>query len=320
MDAPATARRWPAAVALVLFTASCSVQEPSHVHGAASAQSLREARGVVDDDRIREASGLVASRQHRGVLWVHNDSGDNARLFALSTRAKVLGTFYLKDVRARDWEDIAIGPGPEADRHYLYVGDIGDNALRRQHITVYRIPEPDIHPEQPPAEHVLEGVERLKFTYPDGPHNSETLMIDPVSGDLLVVTKSLGRHRLYRAAAPLRPDTTTMLAYEGALQLPPSGGLLQLTVAGDLSPTGRWALIKTYDAVYRWKTGPNGIFEGVPSAMPYVPEPQGEALAWAVDESGYFTLSEEAGGVPAVLYYYPLTRRDGQVHPAGLQH
>ena len=39
--------------------------------------------------------------------------------------------------------------------------------------------------------------------------------------------------------------------------------------------------------------------------LPYIEEPQGEAVGWATDARGYYTISEEAGGVPAHLYYYP---------------
>jgi hypothetical protein len=46
--------------------------------------------GVVQNDQIREASGIVASRQNPGVLWVHNDSGDSARVFAINEKGEFL--------------------------------------------------------------------------------------------------------------------------------------------------------------------------------------------------------------------------------------
>lgn len=42
--------------------------------------------GVVECNDIKEASGIVASRVNPGVLWVHNDSGDKARTFAMVKR------------------------------------------------------------------------------------------------------------------------------------------------------------------------------------------------------------------------------------------
>ena len=78
--------------------------------------------GVVQYDPLREASGLVASRSHPGVLWAHNDSGDDPRLYALTTSGRHLGVFTLDGAEARDWEDLAIGPGPEPGVDYLYAG------------------------------------------------------------------------------------------------------------------------------------------------------------------------------------------------------
>lgn len=286
---------------------------------ATAAIALRETRGEVEDDRIREASGLAASRNHRGVLWVHNDSGDTSRVFAINTQGKSLGTFYLPQARARDWEDMAIGPGPEAGRDYLYIGDIGDNLVRRQQITVYRVPEPAVRPHQAPMDSTLGGVEAIVLTYPDGPQNSETLMVDPANGDLYLVTKSRGAQAVYRA--PLAPAGGAAFVLERLAEVAMRGsvGLTQLAVGGDTSPSGRWTLLKSYDSIYRYENTRDPWYANDPVAMPYVPEPQGEAVAWAADESGYFTLSEEAGGVSAILYYYPLAPREGQIRSAMLR-
>ncbi|MDZ4700979.1 MAG: hypothetical protein SH809_14825, partial [Rhodothermales bacterium] len=157
------------------------------------------------------------------------------------------------------------------------------------------------------------------LTYPDGPHNSETLMVDPATGDLYIVTKSSGRQAVYRA--PLAPAGGAAFVLErvGEVALRGSVSLTQRAVAGDISPSGRWSLVKSYDVVYRYEAGLDPWYADTPEAMPYVPEPQGEAIAWAADESGYFTLSEEAGGVPAILYYYPLSPREGQIRSAMLR-
>ncbi len=50
------------------------------------------------------------------------------------------------------------------------------------------------------------GVDTLTLRYPDGPHDSEALMVDPRSGDLYVVVKHLagGPAAVYRAPAGLR--------------------------------------------------------------------------------------------------------------------
>ena len=48
----------------------------------------------------------------------------------------------------------------------------------------------------------LTGVEALQLTYPDGPSDAEVLLVDPTTGDLVIVTKSLlGASRVFEAAA-----------------------------------------------------------------------------------------------------------------------
>jgi len=83
--------------------------------------------GVLESAMISEASGMAASRKNAGVFWVHNDSGDIGRVFAINGKGEVLGVYELAGVLARDFEDIAVGPGPEPNENYLYVGDTGDN-------------------------------------------------------------------------------------------------------------------------------------------------------------------------------------------------
>ena len=68
--------------------------------------------GVIRSELMREISGIVASRQNPGVLWVHNDSGDRPRIYAIDTKGDLLGICNVGGATERDWEDIAIGPGP----------------------------------------------------------------------------------------------------------------------------------------------------------------------------------------------------------------
>ena len=76
-----------------------------------SAVEAKKLIGRVNDRRIKEASGLVASRKNKGVLWTHNDSGDRARVFAISTEdGHVLHELSVRGAGARDWEDLALSP------------------------------------------------------------------------------------------------------------------------------------------------------------------------------------------------------------------
>ena len=119
-----------AVLSLLPLTSSCALAAQSGEFGPG-----RRA-GIVRSELIREASGIVASRRNPGVLWVHNDSGDMARVFAITASGEFLGVCNIAGATARDWEDIAIGPGPDPDQHYLYLGDIGDNQAKYPDVTV----------------------------------------------------------------------------------------------------------------------------------------------------------------------------------------
>ena len=266
--------------------------------------------GVVQYDLLQEASGLVASRAHPGVLWTHNDSGDGPRLYALSTSGRHLGVFTLEGAEARDWEDIAIGPGPEPGVDYLYAGDIGDNDAQQELKYVYRVIEPAVDADQAPVDTTLSGVSTVTVRYPDGPSDAETLLVDPLTSDLYVLTKRSTEVAIYRAAAPHSTSDVIDMEHTGTLaveRVPAAPAAGQGAVGGDISPSGLEVLLKTYVKVYYWKraSSAEALFSGSPQTLRYTPEPQGEAIAWAADESGYFTLSEGAPSIPAALYFYP---------------
>ena len=76
-----------------------------------------------------------------------------------------------------------------------------------------------------------------------------------------------------------------------------------LVTAGDLSPWGEVTL-RTETSGFLWRSGGDGLaraLEREACPIPIAAEAQGEALAFAADGSGYFTVSE--GGF-AMLYYY----------------
>src|SRR5262245_65581222 len=80
---------------------------------------------TIKDKSISESSGLVASRTSPGAYWTHNDSGDGPFIYAFDTRGDSLGIFRVNSAQARDWEDIAAGPGPKLNGWYFSFGDFG---------------------------------------------------------------------------------------------------------------------------------------------------------------------------------------------------
>ena len=103
-----------------------------------------------------------------------------------------------------------MGPGPTAERSYLYVGDIGDNGRTRSSIDVYRVAEPTV---TGPGNATLDP-DRLRLRYPDGAHNAETLLVD-TDGAIYVLTKQSGSATIFRAPPGLVDGSTTTLTEVG---------------------------------------------------------------------------------------------------------
>lgn len=266
--------------------------------------------GTLQAPSLNEVSGLAVSRRNPGVLWVHNDSGGAPALYAINAQGTLLGSYTISGAVNRDWEDIAIGPGPDPDQAYLYIGEIGDNQAVYPSCAILRVPEPSVPTSAPPVTATLNQMETLAFTYADGPRDAETLMLDPFTRDLYVVTKRETNIQVYVLTYPQSTNTTPALT--SVLTLP-----FTQAVAGDISPSGQQIAIKTYLQTFWWPRPPTqtvtetlaGISTTLPHALSFS-FPQNEALAWADWDAGYFTLAEGVGA-PLVLF----TNLDGIIEP-----
>jgi len=253
--------------------------------------------GTIQLDSIREASGLAASRKNPGVLWVHNDGGPPC-LYAMTPQGTHLGMYTLKGARVRNWEDIAIGPGPDPNIDYLYVGDIGDNRVKRKSVVVYRVPEPAVDANQTPVSMVLDDVAAIELQYPAGPRDAETLMLDPLTKDLYIVSKETAT-KVYRAPYPQSTNELTMMELVATIPWGTATG-------GDISPDGTLIIVRSYFAASLWvrgkETSVKDALAGRECSIPLILERQGEALCFDANAAGYFTTSE---GARQPIYYFP---------------
>ena len=252
---------------------------------------------------LAEVSGLAAGIRRPNLLYAHNDSGDAPRMFALNLRGETVTTIVLRGAEHVDWEDMAAGRDASG-RPRLHVGDIGDNAASRPHVTLYSLDEPALVPANAPLE---AAVTRVDLIYPDGPRDAEALLVHPATGRTYLITKSLKEAGLYavpRQAAGKGPHRLQKL---GALNLQPfpatirrqQDALSRLLVTGAaFSPDGRRVAIRTYTDAYEWSlpaTGdPAAILTRSPRHIPLPEQPQGETIAYAAGGDGLLTVSEGA--------------------------
>jgi hypothetical protein len=123
--------------------------------------------------------------------------------------------------------------------------------------------------------------------------NSETMMVDPMNGDLYVVTKSdTGRSRVFRAPAPIAGGARIEMQEVAELDVQGEA------TGGDMSPTGE-IVIRTYERAFLWRR-PAGLSVADALALPacavrLAPEPQGEAISFGGDGRDLWTTSEGQG-------------------------
>jgi hypothetical protein len=256
--------------------------------------------GTFHSPRVKESSGIAVSRAHAGVLWTHNDSGDEAYVYATDLAGTDRGTVRIRGVRAVDWEDIALGPCPTrrsgGGDACLYIADTGDNDRTRKSVVIYAVPEPD-----PPGRGRGPGRSApsaaLRLRYAGGPDDVEAIYVSPRDGAVYLVSKGRsGRVQLYRVPrAAWGGDTTITVAPLEQLPIPPFAALGRLVTGAAIRPDGRLVAIRTYTEIYTFVPGTGGRL--TPSGRPVCNvtglEPQGEAIDF-LDDSTFVLTSEAA--------------------------
>ncbi|MFC4910777.1 hypothetical protein [Actinomadura gamaensis] len=245
----------------------------------------------IDDERIRESSGLAASAAHPGVVYTHNDSGGTAQIFAIGPDGGVRAVLTVGGARNRDWEAIAMGRD-DRGRPAIFVADIGDNLGGAwPYVTVYRITEPPVLRSQ-----TIEAT-AFRLKYEDGPRNAETLMINPRTNRLYIASKLLAG-ALYEAPAKLSASGFNKLRRVG--DAPP------IATDGAFAPDGNSFVIRTYFGARIYRMKPDGT-PGDSHSIPLPQQKQGESVTYTPDGSSLLVGSE---GDAQPVYQVPLTGAD----------
>ena len=260
--------------------------------------------GLITSPQLDEISGLAASRTHEDVLWVVEDSDNQARLYALSPRGRLLARYDVEGASHRDWEDLA---SFDLDgKHYLLIADTGDNGGVRATLDLVLIEEPQILKDA----RILPA-RRLTFRWPDGPRDCEALAVDAARGDILLLSKKRVPAQLFRlplAALFQEASAATSVAQEIAqvralpqptareLQVASRLGRYRAQISGmSLRDDGLLA-IQTYRDTYAYRRQPDQswrqAFRAVPLPLHITVMPQPEAVAFDPRSGDLFIASE----------------------------
>ena len=261
--------------------------------------------GTLDIAILPEASGIEIPADG-SRLYVMNDG--TTPVFDVTKLDGSGGSrVRVTDFRPLDLEDLALGPcGPE---QCLYLGDIGDNATRRDSVQFALIVERENYPDE------VAPLRVVRARYPDGARDAEAMAVD-ANGDLWIVTKTPFRQaapaEVYRlSASALAADSVQTLEFRGQIpttDLGKGASSRRVATGMDFAPDGRRFVLITYDVAleFAFTPGddpPSSWHEGE-SFHVITPAPliQLESIAYADGGRAIVYTTESIQGSPAPIF------------------
>lgn len=297
----------------VTFLSSCLSTDKK------SAFSNKITTGFVTNKNLNEISGIAISHKNEGIIWVNNDSGNAASLYAINQEGKHLATVHISNVENNDWEDLAIFD--YKGERYILIADVGDNAAKRKRYQVHIIKEPRLSSTRQLYKEIsIKPAWSITFTYPDNPRDSESVAVDIVNEEIILLSKRELPKKLF--TLPLKTDSKekfTVAKLLGEIPDFPAPaqqrfGLLDfmnisnMPTAIDISADNSKLAVLTYSSVYvyfkqkeeSWLTA----FSRAPKEMDFPKLQQAEAMGFDKEAKNIYITSEK---IPAPIFKIPLS-------------
>lgn len=255
--------------------------------------------GKVTSAAITEISGIVPYSYAKGHFWVHNDSGDGAFIYLIDSTASLQAKVEINGIKAIDVEDIA--KFEIAGENYLLIADMGDNLRKRDTLSLYVIKEPKLASNSPDQTLKVNVVQHIKFKYADKKRDAEALFVDPLYNKVYIISKRDFESTVF--SFPLDLSKNAVHTLSPLLAMP-----FTFATSADISKDGRHIVIKNLTNVYLWerKTDESILqtLKKLPIKIPYIIEPQGEAICFDLESRYLYTISERPFGLDSYLYMY----------------
>lgn len=255
--------------------------------------------GKVTSSSITEISGIVPYSYDTGYFWVHNDSGDDAYIYLIDSVASLRTKVKVEGAKFIDIEDIA--RFSKDGKSFLLIADIGNNLRNREILNLYIIEEPKIGTINHTNTLNVSVHKEIKIKYADKRRDAEAIFVDPVDNQVYIVSKRDFQSVVFSLQLDIVSDSIQIL--EPKLELP-----FTFATAADISTDGKNIVIKNLTQVFLWDRDLNAsiiqTLKNDPRHIPYVIEPQGEAICFDLLNRYLYTISERPFGLESYLYKY----------------
>lgn len=265
---------------------------PAGQFAAARAPDAGQKVCSVTDERLRELSGLVATKTGYVVINDGTEIANRKRVFFLNGSCKVVKAVEYSGGGPRDTEDLALS----ADGRTLWIADIGDNVTsseRRSSVALWSMP---VDGSKKPVLH--------RVSYPQRqPHDAEALLMTD-SGTPVIITKTTGKAEVFIPTAALKADNTDPVALKqvGEVTLPKTTTENPLQAAGRVAVTGATrsadgskVVLRTYADAFEYDVAGGDIVKAITTGTPRVTplaDPFGEAISYSADGATFITVSD----------------------------
>ncbi|MFI6240961.1 hypothetical protein ACIBEF_13890 [Micromonospora sp. NPDC050795] len=281
-------------------------------------------RCTITDERLRELSGLVATKSGYIVINDGTDVAERKRVFFLDSKCKI----SKEPVRYSgqgpfDTEDLALSK----DGRTLWIADTGDNPdskERRSRVALWSMP---VSGAKQPTLH--------RLSYPEAkPHDAEALLIGDDGKPLIITKVTSGKAEIYTPSAALKSGDTEPVPMRkaGELTLPKTQTENTLNTFGRIAitgasraPDGSRVVLRTYADAFEFDVTGGDIVGALTTGKPRVTplaDPFGEAISYTPDGKSFLTVSDAGrfsedepidilGYTPSTSTAAPLAAEDG---------
>ncbi len=256
--------------------------------------------GLGEDEELNEISGVIPSLLNPGALWVVEDHGNEAAVYALDEAGALLATVALEGVENEDMEDIDLVPCGETT--CIVVADAGNNGKDRTDLAFVVIEEP-----------TLDGVtktfsavaDRYPFTFP-GVEDSESLTHTD-DGRFVIASKRADKTTGVYTVPAFTEDAEATLVGEVVTADEDDEGAGGLVTSASMWPDQSRLLLRTYQYARELvladgidTIGTATYSDIVAPVMPHV-----EAVGYDTVRSGYWTIPEAPIDATSPVWWVP---------------